>query len=170
MAGTKRPDYVRRRYPSDVADGSLVFAPYGPMLFPAIKWSGNDEGDDDTVHGLAFLCPIENEFNHPLSMSRSHGEWVLTVDAPWQLRAPVHRSAFINEEPTGLNKSGLVFGDVTYLRIPLTLHNTKFRWQLIDIRTGYSTLQLNDNGLIFIEGWDLFIGEQEKPHTSWPAA
>lgn len=170
MVGRKQShsEYVRRRYPNDVTNGSLVFAPYGPVFHPAIKWGAVEE-DGDTLDGLAFLCPIEG-VDHPISMLRSHKDWVLVVDQPWHLRAPAHHTGFTSEETNELSKSGLVFGESTYLRVPFNGGNVRSRWQLIDLQTGDSNLQLNDNGLIYIKGWDLFIGYEETPRVSWPPA
>lgn len=164
------PLLTRARYPKDVPCGALVFAPYRDDLFPAIKWEVRVEGD--THHGLAYLQPIIEEYQHPLSLHLTDGEWVLIVQSEWHFRMPLDRARITANEPSDRGRSGFVFGnEKTYLRVDLMNQDSRIlSRQLIDLASGESPQRVIDTGLTYLDGWDLILGDGDKPFLSWRAA
>jgi hypothetical protein len=164
-----KPELVRARFPSKVANGALVYAPVRGEFFPAIKWARKEDDGVEYV-GFAFLVPTDSRYQHPIAIDGDAGEWVLRVVSPWHIRAPIGRVAMRVEDPSEPTDCGLMFDEEgwSYLRIPLD-QGSRLDRHVIRLDTGASPRNgLRDRGHALIAGWELIVGDHEQPVASWP--
>lgn len=165
-----RPTLKLARFPSEVGDGALVFAEWNEAFVPAIKWKLKINYEE--YQGLAFLRPVDESYQHPLSITLDDGCYVAVVESGWQFRLLPTQHTMSFTLPTEPKRCGLVITyHGMYIRVPHIQPNSRrLSWQLINLDSGLvsSTNELGKRE-IFIEGWGLFLEDQKAPIVHWPS-